>query len=103
MKPRVKLADALPELMLDIETPLAQLGRGDLAEQLKQATLERWTYDDFADTAYLYLTQDEFDPARAERLSLWDELGVNVDCDERGTVKGLEVMDGRRVADRLES
>ena len=99
----MKLADALPELVLDIETPLAQLGRGDLAEQLKQATLERWTYDDFADTAYLYLTKDELEPQGSERLSLWDEIGVNVDCDQRGAVRGLEVMDGRRVADRLEA
>jgi uncharacterized protein YuzE len=95
-----KLAEALPELVLDIETPLARLGRGELAEQLKQATLERWTYDEFADIAYLFLAKGEFEPA--ERLSLWDELGVNVDCDARGLVKGLEIMDGRRVADRLE-
>ena len=37
----MKLADALPDLVLDMESPLLQLGRGDLVQQLKEALLQR--------------------------------------------------------------
>jgi len=93
----MKLADALPDLVLDIEVALLHLGRADLVNQLKQAQLERWTYDDFADTTYLTLRDETY----AERLSLYDELGVNVDTDDRGRVCGIEILEGKRIATRL--
>ena len=93
----MKLAQALPELVLDMENALVHLGRGDLVEQLKQAELARWNYDDFSDTTYLQISENE----PGERLSLYDELGVNVDTDERGRLCGIEVLEGKRIADRL--
>jgi uncharacterized protein YuzE len=93
----VKLAAALPDLVVDMEGALVRLGRGDLVEQLKQAELTRWSYDDFADTAYLTLQEGEY----AERLSLYDELGVNVDTDDLGRVCGIEILEGKRIAERL--
>lgn len=94
----MKFAQALPELLADLENALVHLGRGDLAIQLRKATIGRWTYDDFSDVTYLFLG-----PAAAnERLSLYDELGVNVDTDEYGQVHGIEILEGRAIAARLQ-
>ena len=97
----MKLAEALPDLVLDLETPLLQLGRGDLLQQLHEATLERWTYDDFSDTAYLFLTSEALERRNLDVLSLYDEAGVNLETDGRGKLCGLEIMDGKRITSRL--
>jgi uncharacterized protein YuzE len=93
----VKLAQALPELVCDMEIALVNIGRGDLVVQLKEADLARWNYDDFSDTTYLQISEHAGD----ERLSLYDELGVNLDTDGRGRLCGIEILEGKRIADRL--
>lgn len=93
----MKLAQALPELVSDMEIALVHIGRGDLVAQLQEAELARWNYDDFSDTTYLQISE----LAALERLSLYDELGVNVDTDERGRLCGIEILEGKRIADRL--
>jgi uncharacterized protein YuzE len=91
------LAQTLPDLVSGLEGALAQLGRAGLLKQLNAAVIEDWAYDEFADTAYLRLGPTD----SVERLSLYDELGVNLDIDERGQVCGIEVLDGRRVLAQL--
>lgn len=93
----MKLVLALPELVSDMEIALVNIGRGDLVEQLKEADLARWNYDDFSDTTYLQISEH----TTGERLSLYDELGVNVDTDERGRLCGIEILEGKRIANRL--
>jgi uncharacterized protein YuzE len=98
----LRLAEVLPELVSDLESGLVRLGRGDLVQQLKDATLARWTYDDFSDTTYLQLSATPVDMMHVERLSLYDELGVNVDADNRGRLCGIEVLEGKQIASRLD-
>jgi uncharacterized protein YuzE len=99
----MKLADALPELVSDLEGALLPIGRGDLLKQLQDAALERWSYDDFSDTAYLYLTAEPFERLKLDTLSLYDELGVNLETDDRGRICGVEIMDGKAIVSRLDA
>lgn len=99
----MKLADALPELVSDLESALLRLGRGDLVQKVNHAAIERWTYDDFSDTAYLYLTAEPFERLQLDTLSLYDELGVNLETDGRGNLCGVEILEGKQVTSRLEA
>ena len=95
----MKLSDVLPELVADLESALSHLGRPDLVRQLHPLAIERWRFDEFSGTAYLQFGPD--DVSDAERLSVYDEAGVNLDMDAQGRIIGLEILDGRPAAARL--
>jgi uncharacterized protein YuzE len=87
----VTLFEALPELVYDIEGALVRLGRGKVADQLRDAPLLAWAYDDFAQSTYLSL-RASIDPGEiGEVISLQDEIGVSLDLDGQRRVMGIEV------------
>ena len=105
------LKEALPYLVLDLESALVHIGRGDVSDQLRHATIARWTYDEIADTAYLHLrvplSPGAVDESNAgeppgETVSVYDELGINLDTDSRGRLTGMEILGGRSVIAQLD-
>jgi len=105
----IPLKEALPFLLLELESALAHIGRGGVADQLRSAMIERWTYDENADTAYLHLrpaqaAADERGAADSpgETVSVYDELGVILDTDSGGLLTGMTILDGGRIIEQLE-
>jgi hypothetical protein len=103
----MNLRDTLPDLELDIEGALLQIGRGDIVDQLRECAIERWEFDDFANTASLFVAVDASPPlrsgTRAETVSIYDELGVILETDARGRVTLIEVAGGKDLVARLEA
>ena len=102
---RTALKDALPYLVLDLESALAHIGRGDVVDQLREVTIERWTYDELADAAYLHFTanaRNATEPS-GETVSVYDELGINLDTDSQGRLIGMEILGGSAIVWQLEA
>ena len=92
------LGEAVPELVGDVYGALVRLGRGAVASQLRDATLLRWTFDDFALATYLHVQDGA---AVEETVSLYDDIPVNVDLDKSGRIVGLDVVGYESVLSRL--
>lgn len=102
----VTLKDALPYLLLDLESALVHIGRGDVVAQLREATIERWSYDAHADAAYLHLRSPQvtgdMDETPGETVSVYDELGINLNTDGAGRLTGMDILGGRAIVAQLE-
>lgn len=99
------LNEMLPYLVLDLESALAHLGRGNVANQLREVTIERWTYDEPSGVAYLHLRSPRAAGAAettGETVSLYDELGINLDTDGQGCLTGIEILAGHAIIAQLE-
>ena len=105
------LVEALPELVADIEGALIRIGRGNVADQLREVELERWTYDQFANVGNLYVRSpralDVVDRniigvKHGETLCPSDDLAVNLDLDNHGRLIGIELLDARSIIAHLE-
>lgn len=99
-----KLDQALPELVNDLHAALIQVGRGDLADQLRELELRRWTYDDFADAAYLHFQlPSEADQARgvaSETVGALDDVNLILDGQRR--IIEVEVLGAKWIMSRLQ-
>ena len=101
----IVLKEALPFLILDLESALVHIGRGDVVDQLREAVIERWTYDELADAAYLHFSTNENKAAESpgETVSVYDELGINLDTDSQGRLTRMEILGGRAIVSQLEA
>lgn len=97
----MSLLETLPELVFDVEGALVRLGRGRVADQLRTAPLKTWVFDEFAQTTYLHLEDARGASDVEETISLFDDIGVNVDLDREGRVIGLEVFGYEQSLSRL--
>ncbi len=101
----MKLEDALPFLVLDLEAALAHLGRGRVAVQLRDVVIERWTYDEHADAGYVHFRPQAapgVGPPAGETISVFDELGINLDTDSQGRLTGMEIQGAGAIVALLE-
>ena len=107
---QMTLVDAVPIMVLDLEGALLRIGRGDVVDQLRKVSLERWSYDETADAAYLYVRSpgnlDSTDENIAgekpgETVSLYDELGINLDLDDQKRLVGVEILGAGYLVEQL--
>ena len=107
----MKLVEAVPTMINDLEGALIRIGRGDIVEQLREVSLTRWTYDETADAAYFYVQSPRelnivdvniIGVKHGETVSLYDELGINLDLDNHQRLCGVEVLGASAIAEELE-
>src|SRR5258706_16473893 len=101
------LPDTLPDLELAMAGALLHIGRGDIVDQLRVASIERWEYDEFADVASIFVTPGDAPSAprpgmRAETVSIYDEAGVIIETDKLGPVQAVRVRAGKELSPRPE-
>lgn len=104
----MNLRETLPDFESDMESALLPIGRGDIVDQLRETSIQRWEHDEFANTTSLFVSPGEHAPrprpnARAETVSIYDELGVILETDVRGRITVIEVSGGKDLIARLES
>jgi hypothetical protein len=104
----MNLRETLFDFELAMESALLPIGRGDVVDQLREASIERWEHDDFADILSIFVTPGEHAPppragAHAETVSIYDEIGVILETDERGRITVIEVSGGKDLLALLEA
>jgi GNAT superfamily N-acetyltransferase len=88
----MSLAALLPELAADIQGALVQIGRGDLADQVRAAPVLAMSRDDFARAVILEVQPEpEAASGPGDIVSLHDEIGVGLELDAAGRLARIEV------------
>ena len=106
------LLKTLPELVNLLEVALLNEGRNDISSQLVEVDINRWTYDDSCDAAYIYLQSprqlnivDEkiIGIKHGETISFYMELGINLDADNHGRLLGIEIFNAKATVLKLQA
>src|SRR5262249_45076934 len=95
------LAEVLPDLVDELAESLQASGRNDLAAQLREVELTRWTHDTSCDAAYIYLRsprqsnvieQNIIGVKHGETVPVEHPRWVNVDTDNFHRITGIELL-----------
>jgi len=106
----VKLIEALPVFSAELRTCLSAIGRGDIAAQVEEIVVERYSYDGSCSAANIYLQSPRslnnvetniIGLRHGETIEVEHPYWVNVDIDNFGRLKGIELLNGTKVADTL--
>jgi uncharacterized protein YuzE len=107
-----KIADALPDLVAEIQRFLIAGKREDVADQFGELVLSRWTYDAEAEALYVYLAGQ-----RVLNIGEQNVIGVRhgvsieiercegmvvVDTDNLYRVSGIEIVGREDIKKKLE-
>jgi uncharacterized protein YuzE len=106
----VKLLEVLPEFSAELWASLVKADHKDLAAQIADVEIERYTYDASCNAAYVYLhspcalnvvEKNIIGIKHGETISVEHPYWVNVDTDNFGRLTGIELLNGSEVARRL--
>lgn len=106
----MKLVEALPEFSVELQTCLSIAGREDIACQVQEVELERYTYDASVNAAYIYVKSPRplnvvevniIGLKHGETISVEHRYWVNVDTDNFGRLSGIELLIGSDIAAKL--
>jgi hypothetical protein len=107
---RVKLTEIVPEFVVELEAALRAVGHPELAEELPLAELDRWSFDEACDAAYLVvLARRELNAIEkniigvkhGQTIQVEHRYCVNVDTDNFGRLRGIEVLNGGELTAKL--
>jgi uncharacterized protein YuzE len=108
---KVKLFEALPEFSAELWASLVKAGHKDLAAQIADVEIERYTYDASCNAAYIYIQSPRAQNVvekniigvrHGETIPVEHPYWVNMDTDNFGHLTGIELLNGGEVARRLD-
>lgn len=97
----MSLASLLPELAADVEGALVRLGRGDLADKVREAPIAAWHRDEFVQATELHVREAREPVPGDSTVSLLDETGVSLELDAAGNLVRIDVYGYEDVLARL--
>ena len=107
-----RIADILPELIAQIRNELIADGRIDIADQLNELAIARWTHDRAGHAVYIYLSgqrslnlveETVIGTRHGECIGIHGCDGLVVlDTDNFKRVTGIEVLNRADIPKRLE-
>jgi hypothetical protein len=108
----MKLFEALPEFSAELWASLAEAGHKDLAAQIADVEIERYTFDSSCNAAFIYVRSPRdlivvekniIGIKHGEPISVEHPYCITVDTDNFGRLTGIELLNGSEVARRLDA
>lgn len=106
----MKLTEALPKFSEELQECLKTEGRDDLASQVNDAEILKFSYDDSCNAAYITLQSGRelnvvesniIGVKHGETVPVEHRYWVNVDTDNFNRLGGIELLNGSDVAQKL--